>query len=237
MDDSEALVEKYLRNIGFTDIQYEPNGNTPPDFVADRRVAVEVRRLNQNYDDRRGRGPRGLEETAIPLWRNVQEYLAQLGPAPPSGQSWYVFYRFGRPIPKWKTLRGELDSLLKPFMAAAAPQPFQTTLPSGIELKVFRAPVPKPSFFRAVGHSDAQSGGWLLNEIATNLQYCITEKTQKIAAYRSKYPEWWLVLPDHIGFGLDEFDQELFRHQISITHTFDKIILLDPRDASRVFEL
>src|ERR1700733_14207456 len=117
MDGSEQLVENYLKHIGFKDVLYEPDGNVPPDFLADGRVAIEVRRLNQNYDDGGGRGLRGLEEVAIPLWRRVRDYLTNLGPAPASGQSWFVFYRFSRPVPAWKTLLRELDGVLKAFMA------------------------------------------------------------------------------------------------------------------------
>jgi len=45
-------------------------------------------------------------------------------------------------------------------------------------------------------------------------------------------------LPDHIGYGLDDFEQELFLDQAKVSSGgFDKIVLLDPRDASRAFEL
>lgn len=237
MDDSEALVATWLKSLNFSDVQYEPDGNVPPDFLVDGRIAIEVRRLNQNHDDGDGRGPRGLEEVAIPLWKRVRTYLEGLGPAPVNGQSWFVFYRFGRPLPAWKVLRGEFDAVLKPFMLSASPEPFEQTLPSGVEIKLFKAGKPKPSFYRAAGHSDEQSGGFLIGEIESNLRHCIVEKTAKVAAYRSRYPEWWLVLPDHIGFGLDDFDQELFRSQVELSHTFDKIVLLDPRDARRSFEI
>lgn len=71
MDASEAVVEKLLKHMGFESVVYEPDGNTPPDFLADGRVAVEVRRLNQNHDS--GDGKRGLEETSIPLWNKVEK--------------------------------------------------------------------------------------------------------------------------------------------------------------------
>ena len=66
---SEALVETYLKGLGQIDVHYELDGNVPPDFLVDGRIAVEVRRLNQNHDGGSGSGPRGLEEAAIPLWR------------------------------------------------------------------------------------------------------------------------------------------------------------------------
>lgn len=71
MDASEAVVEKLLKHMGFQSVVYEPDGNTPPDFLADGRVAVEVRRLNQNHDS--GDGKRGLEEMSIPLWNKVEK--------------------------------------------------------------------------------------------------------------------------------------------------------------------
>lgn len=240
MDSSEALVETYLKGLGYTNVQYEPDGNVPPDFLVDGRIAVEVRRLNQNFDDGGGKGPRGLEEAAIPLWRRVRNYLTDLGPAPASGQSWYLLYRFSRPTPAWKDLKRELDLVLLPFMAHPDPQPFEARL-SGVGefwLKVFRAPTAKPTFFRPAGHSDEQSGGWLINEIETNLKHCIAEKTGKIAGVRSRYPEWWLILPDQIGYGLDDFEQELFLNQVSLSAgDFDKIVLIDPRDATRTFQI
>ncbi|MFT8698251.1 hypothetical protein [Acetobacter orientalis] len=240
MDSSEALVETYLKGLGYTDVRYEPDGNVPPDFLVNGRIAVEVRRLNQNYDDGDGKGPRGLEEAAIPLWRRIRDYLTDLGPAPASGQSWYVYYRFSRPPPKWKDLKRELDAVLLPFMTNSEPQPFEVRLNAGGEfwLKVFQAPSAKPTFFRPAGHSDQQFGGWLIGEIEANLELCITEKTGKVACVRSNYPEWWLILPDQIGYGLDDFEQELFLDQASVNAGgFDKIVLLDPRDAKRAFQV
>jgi hypothetical protein len=236
MDSSEKLVEAHLKSVGYRDVRYEPDGNIPPDFLADGKVAIEVRRLNQNFDDKSGRGIRGLEEVSIPLWNKVREYLIGLGPARSSDQSWFVIHKFARPTPAWRDLKRELDAVLLPFMASNNPQPFEKTLNvRGVfEINVFRASAPKPTFFRPGGHIDEQSGGWLIAEIAANLQHCIDEKSMKIARYRSKYPVWWLVLPDHIGYGLDEFDKELLLDQATIQPgVFDRIILLDPHDATR----
>ena len=49
MDASEIVAYKYLEYRGFKKIVFEPEGkSTPPDFFVDDRIAVEVRRLNQN---------------------------------------------------------------------------------------------------------------------------------------------------------------------------------------------
>lgn len=235
MDASEALANKFLESYGFSNIQYEPDGNIPPDFLCDHRVAVEVRRLNQHYND--GLGPKGLEEVAIPLWKGVRKVLLECGP-PTDGQSWFVFYRFARPLPKLKRLRVALKKELLDFKNSIHPQPFKKDLIDGFHLQVFRASTPKQTFFVPAGHSDSESGGFLLNEIEKNLTLCITEKMGKIASVRSKYAEWWLVLADHIGYGLDGFERQLFRQTVSISpHTFHKIFLLDPRDPKRFFEV
>jgi hypothetical protein len=62
MDEAEAHIHKYLAHRGFVDIKHEPDGNVPPDFLVNDRIAVEVRRLIQ-HEDSAGR-PRGLSENA-----------------------------------------------------------------------------------------------------------------------------------------------------------------------------
>ena len=51
--------------------------------------------------------------------------------------------------------------------------------------------------------------------------------------------EWWLVLEDRIDFSMDQSDREFFRTEVvpRISHTFDKIVLLDPRDYRRALEV
>lgn len=240
MDRSEKVAKTYLERFGFKDICYEPDGNVPPDFLCDGRVAVEVRRLNQQRRDISGQPLGGVEEKAIPLWQWLKQYLAALGPAPVSGESWYVFYRFSGGLPDWKDLKNAFDSVLKPFMVASDRQPFRKRIAKGLTITVSRASGPglHQRFFAASGYTDAHQGGWLLSELQVNLLHCIQEKSQKVTPYKARYPEWWLVLPDHIGYGLDEFDQELFREQVTVPESaFDKIVLLDPRNPGRFMQV
>src|SRR5712691_4749237 len=101
MDSSEKVVSEYLAHRGFRDVLFEPDGNVPPDFLFEGRIAVEVRRLNQNEET--SEGPRGLEEVAIPLQAKVIRLLATLGPAT-GDESWYVTYSLRRPVPQWNQL-------------------------------------------------------------------------------------------------------------------------------------
>ena len=77
MDSSERIVLEYLFYRGFKSVVYEPDGNVPPDFLVNGRIAVEVRRLNQHKET--AAGPRGLEQVAYPLDAKFRRLLATLG--------------------------------------------------------------------------------------------------------------------------------------------------------------
>lgn len=235
MDATEKLVEDHLKHRGYVNVIYEPDGNVPPDFLVDGSIAIEVRRLNQNHFD--GASAKGLEEVAIPLWKKVKSLLASMGP-PVKGETWFVHFRFGRPVESWKSLEPKLRSGLRSFMASSAQARAVVAAGQGFELEVFcRASKPHQTMFIMAGCSDDESGGWLLAEMEANIRHCTSEKARKIAKVQSKYPVWGLALVDHIGYGLDDFDREMFRDQVSIEHTWDKIILIDPRDFRRWFEI
>jgi hypothetical protein len=93
VDTGEKYVAKFLRHQGHTFI-HEPDGNIPPDFLVDGRIAVEVQRLIQKE---KTEGAANLTETDIPLRRYLDELIVELGP-PTHGASWYLYYRFRRPI-------------------------------------------------------------------------------------------------------------------------------------------
>ena len=50
MKEEEKIVFEYLSSLGFNNIFYEPLGiSTFPDFGIDKKIGVEVRRLNRNH--------------------------------------------------------------------------------------------------------------------------------------------------------------------------------------------
>jgi len=112
MDSTEQLVKANLDHQGYTDVVYEPVRNVPPDFLMNASISVEVRRLNQNHED--GSEIRGLEEVAIPLWRRVENLLRSYKDLE-SGESWFVHFRFSRPVEEWKKLKPKLERALNAF--------------------------------------------------------------------------------------------------------------------------
>ncbi len=236
MDASEKIVANFLAHRGYLDVVYEPDGGVPPDFLVDGRIAVEVRRLNENYEV--GTTHHGLEEVDVPLWRNVNKLALSLGPPTHDG-SWFVFFRFCRPVEPWKKLKPKLRHALEAFIDGTTHQKTSVALGNGFRLEIFRATNPHTTFYVVAGCSDDESGGLLVEDMARNLRICIDEKTKKIANVRSKYAEWWLVLVDLIsyGYGLYDSDRKQIQDQLSLKHDWKKIILVDPQDHTRAIEI
>jgi hypothetical protein len=236
MDASERLAQLYLDSLDLGPVEYEPDGNVPPDFLVAGRIAVEVRRLNQNHETADGEY-QGLEELWIPLWQRLKRHLPSLGPAR-DGECWYACIDFCRPLEEWTMLRPLIDAALLSFMAN--PERRQTTvqITPNFAIDLLKSGKDHGSFFVLGASSDNDSGGWVMAEVERNLRLCIEEKEGKIAPYRARYRTWWLVLADHIDYSMDPEDRDTFRAEImpTIQHSFDRIVLLDPRDHRRAFE-
>lgn len=234
MKPEEKVAERYLTSLGFQNVEYEPDRNVPPDFLADGRIAAEVRRLNQNAIT--ATGLQGIEEEAIPLHMGMRTFLASFG-APTSGKSWFVSYRLKRPLPRIKPLREALRPHLERFkQVEGIGVDRQVNIP-GVTLRIFPASNAHSALFVPGGGNDQDAGGFVLDETIRNVALCMEEKAVKIAAYRPKYPEWWLVLVDHIGYGVEECDRETYRQQLTVGSGFDRIVLLDPTGYLAPFEI
>ncbi len=232
MDKDEKIAYEYLNSKGFKDIKYEPDGNRPPDFLADNKYAIEVRRLNQNILI--NEGYEGLEETEIPLYQKVQKVLSSFGKS--TNGSWFVWYRFSRPIPKLKTVEKELKELLINILKEDR-QRLDTRLNCGIEVTITKVEKKLEKKFLLVGLSDNDSGGYIIELVDENLRLCIEEKTRKIKNVKDKYSQWWLILIDYISFGLDEFEQKELKDHFKFEHNWDRIFIIDPSNHNKSFEM
>lgn len=232
MDESEALAEQTLRSMGWLDVQFEPDGNIPPDFLIGQNIAVEVRRLNQMHalDGR----VRGLEEAAIPLRRKLERLLYSFGP--PKNSSWFVHIAFRRPLGRWKSLEPFLREALQRFLDSPLKLNGVIFKREDFELEVHEASIALAHTFVMGGSIDENSGGFVVSEMLNSYRQCVTEKTRKIAPYKRKYAKWWLALIDHIGHGVDELDQEQFLAHAIRPQEWQKILIIAPNDPSKWFE-
>jgi hypothetical protein len=237
MDESESLVRDYLQYQGFERIVYQPDGNIPPDFLVDDRIAVEVRRLNENELTESGE-LRGLETLRISTERKLCKLLHSLGHSA-SGSSWFVGLHLKRPVPRWKYIEPELRRQLEKFRDNENSQKLCVIkVAEGLEIEIFHkaSRLHRTCFLHGVS-SDSDTGGFVFGNTQRNLRLCVQEKMRKIAPVRHKYSEWWLVFVDHIGFGVEDCDQELFRKHLGIEHDLDRVILLSRQNARWAFEL
>jgi hypothetical protein len=235
MNRDEKVAREYLMHLGHREIVYEPDGNKPPDFLVAGRIAVEVRRLNQN--EVIGSKVRGLEEVSIPFLMKFKTFLRSLGPS--KGRSWHVSYARRGPLPPWYQLERELRTYLE--AVRDSPREHQSgfgTAHETFKVQLFRASKPHPDCFILGWPDDADSGDLVVAEMLKNLHICIEQKTRKIAAVRHRYPAWWLVLIDRIAFGeLDGHEQQLLREQLKVSHSWDKVIVVNPLDPRSALEL
>lgn len=236
MKDAERLADQYLRSLALGEVVYEPDGNVPPDFSIDGRIAVEVRRLNQIYIYE-NKMKEGLEELSIPIWNRFKKNLSSLGPSF-HGECWYVCIYFRRPLEKPQEYWPLIESRLQEFRSRHFREQSKLEITQNLSLELFRSGKDHGYFFMLSTSRDEDSGGRVINEIERNLRLCISEKEAKIAPYRSRYREWWLVLADHIDYSMDDEDRQKFRSYVMprLSHSFTKIIILDPRGQRSVFE-
>lgn len=226
MKESEEFALAYLKSLGFTEIVYEPDGNIPPDFLLDGRIAVEVRRLNRNVATSPG-NPTGIESAQFQLLNCIRPILKSLGPSK-DGLSWFVHYIFSRPIPSASLIRREVTRVLSEFRdGKRGKQEFRVS--DNFTIGLIRATNRFPDCFVLGGSLDEDSGGWLVPDLIRNINQCSREKMHKIAAHRAKYPVWWLVLIDHVGYGI--------REEVSVPHKWDKLILVNPLNSNQGYEV
>ncbi len=237
MDESEHLANQYLLTLKRGKVVFEPDGNIPPDFSLSGTIGVEVSRLNQNYGYPDG-SMEGLEELSIPIWQYLEKELPSIGPSI-DGESWFVGIDFRRPIDPRKSLWPKIRKELITFMKSADRKQCTISVTDNFNLDLIRASKDCGSFFLLGASSDNDAGGWVLGEVEKNLRFCIEVKEKKIAPYRQKYTEWWLILPDYIDYSMELQDRDVFRTDVmpNLQHSFNTIIFLDPRDHSRAFEV
>lgn len=231
----EELARQYLLSIGFvdTDIIYEPVRNETPDFLVEGRIAVEVRRLNQNDMTTPGKLV-GRDSLQIDLLQAMEEVLHSFGP-PKQGNSWSVRYIFGRPLPYQKPdlqrdlrcLKAAAKKQLTAFLENPTENEFSIDDRFTMELNPWNGPA--PDCFHLRSFCDQDCSGYTVILLEKNIQLCIDEKTDKIKKARSRYPEWWLILVDQIGYGE--------RESITVSHNWNKVIVLNPLNPTDGYEL
>ena len=227
-NNDEKHAQKFLQEMGVGSIEFEPNGNTAPDFLIAPSIAIEVTRLNQNFFT--ATGPTGLGDARFSIRKSFKNFLYKFSPRiqPALNEpSWSVGFCFRRPIEKWSSIEPVLENILNRFASGDRDErDFKVS-------KIFSISLAQDnkrhtSFFREGGCVDQNVGGCVLPLLKSNVRICL-ERKYRLLPVLSSYSERWLILVDHVSFG-DWVPFEIDRTGWS------RVILLSPGWEVRSYE-
>lgn len=229
MNMDESIVEKYLRSLKIGEVEFEPDGKVPPDFLVDARIAVEARRLNQHYED--AGKLRGLEQDTIPLRQRIENLLTEY--TQPGAPTWFVMFSYRRPFSEWPIIKARLRHCLTSVLDQGPENIWKIEIDQGFQISVLRATTVQNENFLLGGYTDMDAGGWVVSEVVRNISAYVAEKNKKVAPYLKKYGEWWLVFVDYIG---QESEGPEVKKYISQAEPWNKILVLNPM-TGRAYEI
>lgn len=227
MNKDEKRVKKFFENQ-YSNIQFEPIKNSPPDFLINNKIAVEVRRLNQNYFD--GENTFGLEELDIPLHFSIIEILNSFNNRF-EGTTYYLLLNYQRPLKSSiYDIKKALSNTLEDFLSSNCSLTGKIDLDENVGIEIIERFKPINNELFHIGSSyDNDTGGAVSHIFFKNIEYCLSEKSKKIAKVKKDYEKWWLILLNHIYFlGLEnQLMIEFLKNELSLRN-FDKLLILHP---------
>jgi len=226
---------EYFESIGYSNIQYEPEPNCPPDLLIDNTIAVEVRRLNQfTVINGVNRPLEDLEYQIMPrIWRLIKsfDHISSV-------QTAWVSVRYQRPLKVDKKLIEAVQKALQLHLTRLDQHfvyPITPTLQ--IRCRPCTSSIKYNKPFMWASSSDGDSGGFVVGIIHRSLKHILAEKEKKIQPYKDKYTTWWLAVTDRVGWGLDDMDLTQLKEDFKVKTIFQKIIFVSPFNSSHGNEL
>lgn len=228
---SEGLARDYLVARGYRDIAYEPDGNSPPDFVIERQIAVEVTQLDQLERS----SSRSAYETGRPLIDRVCKVLRGIE-GPEEGTRWLTL-RYRRPLPPAEQVRRGTEAFAKQVVGGEAPIGAVHPIGENLELEYRLFTEGSGDPIRVGTVIDEDLGGFLAGELRRSLDSAIRKKSAKTARYRWRYEEWWLILIDFVSYGLPRSDQREQLLMPPLMHDWNRVVIVNPLDINQYLEL
>jgi hypothetical protein len=233
MNKDEKLAYQFLKYSGFKNIIHEPDGNIPPDFLCDLKIAVEVRRLNQHIDYNNNQKP--IEELNFRLIPRINELFKSLN-KDFKGNSIAVSIRFKRPL----SVNSKLVSSVKSILYKNIPFEGKTKIIDinpNLQFKLYNSTQKLSKSIMVGSIHDMDGGGSIVSIIQENLKLVLAEKERKVKPFLKKYKSWWLILCNHIWDNLDVLDIRQINDFPSFETFFDRIILISPYDFRNSIEI
>jgi hypothetical protein len=139
-----------------------------------------------------------------------------------------VTISYKRPLKgRRRNIANEMSNALNNFFNGPRTTPCSLGVNDNIQFHIHPfKPIPNHVFLNSIS-SDEDRGGLMVPMYIQNVAYCIQVKEQKIEPHKNKYKEWWLLLVDTIGWGLESCDVEKIKAGIVERGGFSKIVVID----------
>jgi hypothetical protein len=233
MKPEEKTAKKYFDTLGFQNIEYEPDGNIPPDFLIDGSIAIEVRRLNQHHEIHTN--PKPLENLEYRI-NPIVESIAKSFQSEDFSNSCFFAVRYSRPLEINNNLKRDIKKIFQEHLENLRLRKIYKVR-ENLEIELFPISNKLDNIYNMGIISDQDAGGFIVGLIHENLKLVIEEKEGKINRHRDKYPIWWLALVDTIGFGISELDLSQLNTLPTIETYFQKVILINPIEPKKSIEI
>ena len=151
------------------------------------------------------------------------------------GKKYWVCIRYQRPFGKISNIKKELKAAFENFETNAECTPAKYKLSQNVEIEISAEAGNTSQKYTLGIFNDYDSGGWVIDMYSTEINHCATVKAAKIAPYFNQYPEWWLLLVDHLGF-LDPESLGEILAMINKPKEFKKILVVNAQGGLR-FEI
>lgn len=227
----EIRAKKYLQTLNFTNIEYEPLGNVTPDFLLDKKIAVEVRRINRNHIDENNFI--SVENVEMALIKKIK-HLINTFKCNFHINSAYISITLSKSftMQSKKTILRKIKRILSIQMKSIA-QAKNYSIANVLDITF--TPIQKQlNAYTYVGCNG--DSFWLLHQLHKKMQSVIDEKNKKIEKNFNLYSEWWLILVDSIIYGLDEEDFIDLQKLHLDKRRFTKVIIISPKGEFETFE-
>jgi hypothetical protein len=234
MNRDEQIAYNFLIEQGFDSVNYEPNGeSTPPDFLIDKNIGVEVRRMNKHIV---------LNDNKVPIEKTEFEFVPRFRKALKELENTKLKYsiavtlRYQRPIKVSKELMENIKDSIK---ATTEKELFGQEIKFSPQIKyeLYKGNGKSDETYNLIIISDRDRGGIVQDARYEALKLCIEEKTNKLKSLRNSYDELWLILVDDIFSRVDYTTKQDFQRFPEIKTIFNRVVLISKRDNSKWIDI
>lgn len=233
MKREEKIALDYLRTDS-DDVIYEPDGNTPPDFLLNHITAIEVRRLSKNIFY--GNSVKSIEQDGIRLRHALARVLREFDTKTATDNYW-IYLKYSRPIGRLSEVISKAKLGLTNFVEKKPQTAHEIKLSHNVSFSIIKANRKSSQVFRIGMESDLDNGGFVASMYMENINHCIKEKTKKIQSYRYKYADWWLILVDFLVGTIGEPEITTVLRNINKPNSWRKIIVINPETKKEIISL